>query len=123
MELGEPDDSGRRRPIPVEGSNFSIECDLAIVAIGTDPNPIIFQTTPDMERNKWGYIKVNPETNETTKEFVYAGGDIVTGSATVIEAMGAGRIAARAMHEKLSKLNNKAVKKDKKEKKAGITEK
>ncbi len=114
MELGEPDDSGRRRPVPVEGSNFVIECDLAIVAIGTDPNPIIFQTTPDLERNKWGYIKVNPETNETSKEFVYAGGDIVTGSATVIEAMGAGRIAARAMLEKLSKRNNKNSKKDKK---------
>ncbi|MFO8129929.1 MAG: NADPH-dependent glutamate synthase [Bacteroidales bacterium] len=102
MELGEPDASGRRRPIPVKDSDFVVECDLAIVAIGTGPNPIIFQSTPDMERNKWGYIKVNPKTNETTKEFVYAGGDIVTGSATVIEAMGAGRIAARAMHEKLS---------------------
>ena len=102
MELGEPDASGRRRPIPIEGSNFTLECDLAIVAIGTGPNPIIFETTPDLERNKWGYIKVNPETNETSKPFVYAGGDIVTGSATVIEAMGAGRIAARAMHEKLS---------------------
>lgn len=107
MRLGEPDDSGRRRPVPIENSNFIIECDLAIVAIGTGPNPIIFSTTPDLKRNKWGYIDVNPETNETSKEFVYAGGDIVTGSATVIEAMGAGRIAANAMHEKLSKLKPK----------------
>lgn len=102
MELGEPDSSGRRRPVPIDKSNFILDCDLAIVAIGTGPNPIIFDSTPDLERNKWGYIKVNPETNETSKEFVYAGGDIVTGSATVIEAMGAGRIAANAMHKKLS---------------------
>ncbi len=102
MELGEPDASGRRRPVPIENSNFVIDCDMAIVAIGTGPNPIISQSTPDMELNKWGYIQANEETNETTKPFVYAGGDIVTGSATVIEAMGAGRIAARAMHAKLS---------------------
>ncbi len=111
MKLGEPDDSGRRRPIPIEGSNFNIECDLAVVAVGTGPNPIIFQTTPDLKRNKWGYIEVNPETNETSKEFVYAGGDIVTGSATVIEAMGAGRIAAKAMHEKLTKIREGEKKK------------
>lgn len=103
MELGEPDESGRRRPVPIEGSNFVVDCDMAIVAIGTGPNPIIFGSTPDMKLNKWGYILANEETLETTKEFVYAGGDIVTGSATVIEAMGAGRIAARAIHEKLSK--------------------
>ncbi|MFP4621655.1 MAG: NADPH-dependent glutamate synthase [Bacteroidales bacterium] len=103
MELGAPDDSGRRRPVPIEGSNFIIECDLAIVAIGNGPNPTIFRSTPDIERNKRGNIKVDPQTNETFKEFVYAGGDIVTGAATVIEAMGAGRVAARAMHEKLSK--------------------
>ncbi|HOY30782.1 MAG TPA: NADPH-dependent glutamate synthase [Bacteroidales bacterium] len=105
MELGEPDESGRRRPIPIEGSEFIIECDLAVVAIGTGPNPVIFQSTPELKRNKWGYIEVNPETNETSIPFVYAGGDIVTGSATVILAMGAGRIAANAMHKKLSKLN------------------
>jgi glutamate synthase (NADPH/NADH) small chain len=102
MTLGEPDSSGRRRPIPVENSNFVIDCDMAIVAIGTGPNPIIFQSTPDLKRNKRGYIEVNPKTNETSKPFVYAGGDIVTGSATVILAMGAGRIAANAMHKKLS---------------------
>ncbi|MFC2104569.1 NADPH-dependent glutamate synthase [Bacteroidota bacterium] len=103
MKLGEPDDSGRRRPVPIEDSNFILECDLVVVAIGTGPNPTIFQTTPDITRNKWGYIEVNPETNETTKKLVYAGGDIVTGSATVIQAMGAGRIAANAMHKKLKK--------------------
>lgn len=105
MELGEPDESGRRRPVPIQGSEFVIECDLVVVAIGTGPNPIIFQSTPELKRNKWGYIEVNPETNETSIPNVYAGGDIVTGSATVILAMGAGRIAANAMHKKLSKTN------------------
>jgi len=102
MRLGEPDKSGRRRPVPIEGSNFVQECDLVVVAIGTGPNPIIFQSTPDLKLNRWGYIEVNTDTNETSKPLVYAGGDIVTGSATVIEAMGAGRIAANAMHKKLS---------------------
>jgi glutamate synthase (NADPH) small chain len=105
MELGEPDDSGRRRPVPIKDSEFIIECDLAVVAIGTGPNPIIFQSTPDLKRNKWGYIEANPKTMETSILNVYAGGDIVTGSATVIEAMGAGRIAANTMHKKLSKEN------------------
>ncbi len=102
MKLGDVDSSGRRRPIPIEDSNFTIDCDMVIVAIGTGPNPIIFQSTPDIKRNKRGYIDVNPQTNETSKEFVYAGGDIVTGSATVIKAMGAGRKAANAIHKKLS---------------------
>ncbi len=110
MELGEPDASGRRRPIPIQDSNFTIECDMAIVAIGNGPNPIIFNSTPDMELNKWGYIKTDPESNETTKAFVYAGGDIVTGSATVIQAMGAGRIAANAMHERLTAIREKKKK-------------
>jgi glutamate synthase (NADPH/NADH) small chain len=117
MKLGEPDSSGRRKPIPIEGSNFTIECDMVIVAIGTGPNPIIFESTPDLKRNKWGYIEVNPETMETSKEFVYAGGDIVTGSATVIQAMGAGRIAAKAIHKKLTELDNAEQKKSKKKKK------
>ncbi len=99
MELGEPDESGRRRPIPLEGSNFEYECDLVVVAIGTGPNPIIFQTSPDIKRNTRGYIEINPETMESSKKLVYAGGDIVTGSATVIQAMGAGRTAATAIHE------------------------
>ncbi|MCD4681449.1 MAG: NADPH-dependent glutamate synthase [Bacteroidales bacterium] len=102
MELGEPDASGRRRPVPVDDSNFILDCDLVVVAIGNGPNPIIFQSATDIKLNKRGYVEVNPKTNETSKENVYAGGDIVTGSSTVIEAMGAGRIAARAMHAKLS---------------------
>jgi len=111
MKLGEPDDSGRRRPVPIENSNFILECDMAIVAIGTGPNPVIFDSSPKLKRNKWGYIEVNPETNETSMPYIYAGGDIVTGSATVIEAMGAGRIAANAMHRKLQQ----KIKKGKKE--------
>jgi glutamate synthase (NADPH/NADH) small chain len=102
MQLGEPDSSGRRRPIPIENSNLIINCDLVVVAVGTGSNPVIFQNFPELKRNKWGYIEVNPETNETSVENVYAGGDIVTGSATVIEAMGAGRIAANAIHRKLT---------------------
>ncbi len=102
MELGEPDTSGRRRPIPVENSEFILDTDLVVVAIGNGPNPIIFQSTPDLKLNKRGYIDVDPKTNETSKQYVYAGGDIVTGASTVIEAMGAGRIAARAMHKKLT---------------------
>jgi len=104
MTLGEPDESGRRRPIPLEGSNFIYDCDMVLVAIGNGPNPVIFNNAPDLKRNKWGYVEVNPETMETSKEFVYAGGDIVTGSATVIQAMGAGRTAANAIHEKQSKM-------------------
>lgn len=102
MQLGEPDSSGRRRPVPIEGSNFVISCDVAVVAIGNSSNPILFQTATDIKRNKWGNVEVNPETNQTSKEHVYAGGDIVTGAATVIQAMGAGRIAANAIHKKLS---------------------
>jgi len=107
MELGAPDDSGRRRPVPIEESNFVLNCDTVVVAIGNGPNPIIFQSTPDLKLNKRGYIDVNNDTNETSIENVYAGGDITTGAATVIEAMGAGRIAANAMHTKLSKKNTK----------------
>ncbi|RKY14633.1 MAG: glutamate synthase (NADPH), homotetrameric [Planctomycetota bacterium] len=99
MRLGEPDASGRPRPIPIEGSNFRIPVDLVIVAIGTRANPVIQQTTPGLEVNRRGYIKVlSEETMATTKRGVFAGGDIVTGAATVISAMGAGRRAARAMH-------------------------
>ncbi|MCD6113254.1 MAG: NADPH-dependent glutamate synthase [Bacteroidales bacterium] len=101
MKLGEKDASGRRRPIPIENSNFSIDCDLVIIAVGTGPNPIIFQSAKDIKRNKRGYIDVDTKTNQTSKKNVYAGGDIVTGSATVIQAMGAGRIAANAIHKSL----------------------
>lgn len=99
MELGEPDSSDRRRPIPIQGSEFIKEVDTVVVAIGTGANPLVQNTTPGLETNKWGYIIVDEETGQTTKKGVYAGGDIVTGAATVILAMGAGRKAARAMHE------------------------
>jgi glutamate synthase (NADPH/NADH) small chain len=101
MELGEPDASGRRRPVPIEGSEFIYDCDLVVVAIGNHANPLVPQTTPDMETNKWGNITADDETGKTTKEGVWAGGDIVTGAATVISAMGAGKRAARSMHEYL----------------------
>jgi len=102
MELGEPDESGRRRPVPVEGSNYSIPADTVIVAIATAANPLIRATTPDLESNKWGYIIADEQTGRTTKEGVWAGGDIVTGAATVILAMGAGRKAAMDIHAALS---------------------
>lgn len=98
--LGEPDKSGRARPIPIEGEYFELNTDLAIIAVGTGANPLITATTPDLETNKWGYL-VADETGRTSKPFVYAGGDIVTGTATVISAMGAGRQAAQAIHEDL----------------------
>ena len=102
MELGEPDASGRRRPIPVKGSEFIIDVDAVIMALGTNANPLLSQATPGLELNKWGYITVDEETGKTSLEGVYAGGDIVTGSATVILAMGAGRQAAKAIDKYLS---------------------
>lgn len=99
MELGEPDEKGRRRPVPVEGSEFEIEADTVIIAIGTSPNPLIKQTTNNLEVNKRGGIVINEETGLTTKENVYAGGDAVTGAATVISAMGAGKLAAKSIIE------------------------
>jgi glutamate synthase (NADPH/NADH) small chain len=102
MELGEPDDSGRRRPVPVKGSEFQLECDMAVVAIGAGANPLLPTQTPGLELNKRGYIVANLETGKTTKPRVWAGGDIVTGSATVILAMGAGRKAANSIHEYLT---------------------
>ena len=101
MELGEPDESGRRRPVPVKGSEFHLECDLAVVAIGAGANPLLPTQTPGLELNKRGYIVADLETGKTTKPRVWAGGDIVTGSATVILAMGAGRKAANSIHEYL----------------------
>ena len=103
MELGEPDESGRRRPVPVEGSEFVIPVDTVVVAVGTTANPIVPATTPGLETNRWGYIVTKDASGRTSREGVYAGGDIVTGSATVILAMGAGRQAARAIHEYLSR--------------------
>jgi len=102
MELGEPDASGRRRPVPVPGSEFTIECDMAVPALGTVANPLLTGNTKGLELNKWGNIVVDPETGLTNLPGVYAGGDIVTGSATVIEAMGAGKRAAKAIHAYLS---------------------
>ncbi len=99
MELGEPDDSGRRRPVPIEGSEFVMDVDAVIVAIGNSPNPLIPQTTPDIDVTRWGGIIVNEETGKTSKEGVFAGGDIVLGAATVILAMGEGRRAAKAIHD------------------------
>jgi glutamate synthase (NADPH/NADH) small chain len=101
MELGEPDDSGRRRPVPIEGSEFVIECDTVIPSLGNQPNPLIPMTTPDLKTTKWGTLDCDPDTLETSKKGVFAGGDIVTGAATVISAMGAGKTAARSIHEYL----------------------
>lgn len=95
MELGEPDESGRRRPVPVEGSEFILDVDTVIVAIGNRPNPIVPQTTPDLRTTRWGTVVADEATGRTTKERVWSGGDIVTGAATVITAMGAGQAAAR----------------------------
>jgi glutamate synthase (NADPH) small chain len=102
MELGEPDDSGRRRPVAIEGSEFEMECDLCIVAVGSGANPLLTSDTPDMKLNDWGYVETDPRTGKTTKKAVWAGGDIVTGAATVILAMGAGRMAADSMHKYLT---------------------
>jgi glutamate synthase (NADPH/NADH) small chain len=99
MELGEPDASGRRRPVAVEGSEFVLDVDTVIMSIGTSPNPLIRSTTPGVEANSHGCLIVNDETNQTTKEGVYAGGDAVTGAATVILAMGAGKKAAASIDE------------------------
>jgi glutamate synthase (NADPH/NADH) small chain len=102
MELGEPDESGRRRPVPKEGSEFQMDCDLVIVAVGSGANPLLTQSTPDLKLNRWGYIMADPESGKTSKKGVWAGGDIVTGAATVILAMGAGRKAADSMHDYLT---------------------
>jgi len=101
MELGEPDQSGRRSPVPVEGSEFVLETDEVIMSLGTSPNPLIASTTPGLETTRHGCITAD-ESGATSKPFVYAGGDAVTGAATVILAMGAGRKAAAAIHQKLS---------------------
>jgi len=107
MQLGEPDESGRRRPIPIEGSEFTIDVDTVIVAVGQTPNPMIPKTTEGLQTTKWGGIIVEEETGKTSIERVYAGGDIVSGAATVISAMGAGKKAARAIHTYLSNKNEK----------------
>lgn len=101
MELGEPDSSGRRRPVPVEGSEFLLETDFVIMSIGTSPNPLISNTTPGLEINKWGCIVADETTGRTSREGVFAGGDAVSGAATVILAMGAGKAAGKAIDEYL----------------------
>ena len=102
MKLGEPDASGRRRPVPIEGSEFEFELDTVIIAIGNTPNPLIPATTPDLKVGRHGTIEADAQTGRTSKKRVFAGGDIVTGAATVIEAMGAGKRAAQAIHEMLN---------------------
>jgi len=102
MELGEPDASGRRSPIPIEGSEFEMEMDTVIFALGTSPNPIVFNQAAGLERTKHGTVVADPETGRTMKAGVWAGGDVVTGAATVISAMGAGKRAAADMHKFLT---------------------
>ena len=102
QELGEPDASGRRRPVPIPGSEFTVEIDTAVIAIGSGSNPLLTKSTPGLALNKWGYIVADPKTGKTMKPRVWAGGDIVTGSATVILAMGAGRLAANSIHDFLT---------------------
>ncbi len=102
MELGEPDASGRRRPVAIEGSEYTIDCDLVVVSVGAQPNPLLTNATPDITLNPWGNISADPATGKTSKKGVWAGGDIVTGMATVILAMGAGREAADSIHDYLT---------------------
>ncbi len=97
MKLGEPDDSGRRRPIPVKGSEYNMDVEVAVIAIGQGPNPLLLEATPELKLNKWGNIVADPETGKTNIKGVFAGGDIVTGAATVILAMGAGKKAANSI--------------------------
>ena len=102
MKLGEPDESGRRRPVPIKGSEFDLKVEVVIMAIGQGPNPLLTSTIPELKLTKRGNIYADEETGETTIKGVFAGGDIVTGSATVIQAMGAGRVAAKAINEYLA---------------------
>ncbi len=100
-ELGEPDASGRRRPVPIKDSNFRIPIDIAVLAIGQSPSPLIPKTTPDLELARHGGVVVDPATMKTSKRGVFAGGDVATGGATVILAMGQGKIASKAIEEYL----------------------
>jgi glutamate synthase (NADPH/NADH) small chain len=101
MKLGKPDESGRKRPVPISGSEFLMDIDTVVIAVGRTPNPVIQRTTEGLETTKWGTIVVDDKTMKTSLDGVYAGGDIVTGEATVISAMGAGKKAARAIHNYL----------------------
>ncbi len=102
MELGEPDESGRRRPVEIPGSEFEIECDAVIMSLGTSPNPLIAATTEGLDINRRKCIVADDSNGQTSKEGVFAGGDAVTGAATVILAMGAGKAAAKGIDEYLS---------------------
>jgi len=102
MELGEPDDSGRRRPVPIPGSEYEMPVDVVVIAIGNRPNPLIPKSTPGLAIQKWGGIIADEATGKTSREHIYAGGDIVTGAATVILAMGAGKNSAYALHKELT---------------------
>jgi glutamate synthase (NADPH/NADH) small chain len=104
MELGEPDASGRRSPVALKDSEYDLDVDTVVFAVGQGANPLIRSTTPDLPVNKWGNIIADPATGSTNKRGVFAGGDIVTGGATVISAMGAGRQAAKAIHAYLQTL-------------------
>ncbi len=106
MVLGAPDDSGRRRPVPIEDSNFIMEVDVVVIAIGNRPNPLVPSTTEGLDTTKWGTLVADEETGKTTKDLVWAGGDIVTGAATVISAMGAGKKATAAMHKKIMNIED-----------------
>ena len=110
MTLGEPDASGRRRPIELPGSEYELEADVVIMALGTSSNPLIRMTTPGLETDKWGGIVVNGPEGLTSREKVYAGGDVVTGSATVILAMGAGKDAAKAIDRMIREKNGETMK-------------
>jgi glutamate synthase (NADPH/NADH) small chain len=102
MELGEPDESGRARPVPVAGSEFVIPVDNVVLSIGTTPNPLLLKSTTGLETNRWGCLVADQEFGRTTRARIYAGGDVVTGAATVILAAGAGKKAAEAIHRDLS---------------------
>jgi len=104
MELGEPDESGRRKPVEVEGSEFVVDVDQVIISIGTSPNPLLKKTTNGLETQKWGGI-IADENGKTSREGVFAGGDAVTGAATVILAMGAGKVAAKSIDEYIKSKN------------------
>jgi glutamate synthase (NADPH) small chain len=103
MVLGDPDESGRRRPHPVEGELIELPVDICVVAVGAGPNPVLTQSTPELRLNSRGYIEADPETGETSMEMVFAGGDIVTGAATVVLAMGAGRRSAKEIARRLGR--------------------
>ncbi len=108
-ELGEPDETGRAKPIPIPGSEHLVECEVVVIAVGNDPNPTIPRTTPDLEVSRWGTIVTDRSTGKTSKERVYAGGDIATGASTVIAAMGAGKVAAKDIHKQIMGIKDEEV--------------